>query len=82
MCRAGTQVGVSERLEKVANPFMNFTTIASLLWVTLFKYSVLGGVSGRRWGSSLDQEGTAGRLGVAACQRGNSWALASQRPEF
>lgn len=79
---AGTQAGIRERLEKVAGPLTNFTTIASFLWVTLFKHSLLGGMSGRLWGSSLDQEETAGRQGVAACWRGNSWALASQRPEF
>ena len=50
-------MGIKEKLEKVARPLLNSSVTASFPWVMLFKQSLLGGVSRRLWGSSLDQEG-------------------------
>lgn len=55
---AGMQMGMEERLEKVARPLLNSTVIASFPWMMLCKQSLPGLVSGSLWGPSRDQEGS------------------------
>ena len=79
MYLARMQMGIEERLEKVARPLLDSPVIASFPWVTI--QSPWRGVE-KPVGSSLDREGVAGGQGTAASWRWNSWALVSQRPGF
>lgn len=55
---AGMQMGMKERLEKVAHPLLNSTVTASFPWMMLFKQSLPGLVSRSLWGPYQDQEGS------------------------